>query len=40
MENKSTWIILRIIPISIRIVAITENTQAKGLNTFLMVFGF
>ena len=30
----------KIIPISIRAVAMIEHMQAKGLNTFLMVFGF
>ena len=30
----------RIIPISINTVAMIENTQAKGLKAFLMVFGF
>ena len=34
------WEIPRIIPISINTVAMIENTQAKGLKTFLMVFGF
>ena len=38
-ENKLEWESPRIIPVSIRIVAMIENTQAKGLNTFLMVVG-
>ena len=29
----------KIIPISIKAVAMIEHIQAKGLNTFLMVFG-
>ena len=30
----------KIIPISIKAVAMIEHVQANGLNTFLMVFGF
>jgi hypothetical protein len=40
MSNNREWTIPNIIPINIRIIAIIENTQAKGLNNFFMVFSF